>query len=233
MIRKIYYIEDDPNIARMLQVSLQKINKEFPLTVETFKQYELFKETLDNSPLPNLIMVDLMLPTKNGHEILIELKADPRYRSIPVVVVSARLAEYERYLSHEEGAAAYFTKPFFGLGELNSSLKYHMGIPKGDTIIMCSDISLDESTFICTKAGVTLDLTQKEFELMRYFAKNNNIAASKQDIYEEVWGPGYVKESRSLDMHVNLLRRKVFPDSPNTIKTITKFGYKLEYNPKS
>ncbi len=232
MIRKIYYIEDDVNIARMLKLSLETINTVCPVSVEVFPQYESFKETLDSTSAPSMIIVDLMLPTKDGYEILLELKADPRYMDIPVIVVSAKLAEYERYLCHEAGAVGYFTKPYFGLKELNSAIKTHMRIPRNNTIVVCGDLALDSSTFVASRGGVILTLKQKEFDLLKYLARNNNVASSKQEIYKAVWGSELPKGSRSLDMHINLLRKKVFPENPSIIKTITKFGYKLEYATK-
>lgn len=231
MIRKIYYVEDDVNVAKMFKLSIETLNKTCPITVETFGQYESFKETLDSQPLPNLILLDLMLPTKDGFDILVEVKSDPRYRAIPIIIVSAKLTQYERYLCHEGGALTFFTKPFVGLSELNSALKNYMNIPYEDSIIMCCDISLESSTSMVTRAGKIIELSQKEFDLMRFFAKNNHIVKSKQEIYKEVWGEDFTG-SRSLDMYINSLRKKVFYDTPESLKTIVRFGYKLEYNPK-
>lgn len=229
MIRKIYYIEDDETIGTMLKVSLETINEVCPLSVEVFPQYEPFREALDESRLPDLIMIDLMLPTKDGYDILVELKNNPKYRDIPVIVVSAKLAEYERFICSEAGAVGYFTKPFFGLLELNSAIKTHMNIPKDDTIVVCGDLSIDSASLIVMRNGVELQLTQKEFELLKYFMKNNNIPLSKQQIYREVWHGELPVGSRTVDMHVNSLRKKVFPDDPSIIKTIMKFGYKFVY----
>lgn len=229
MKRKIYYIEDDITIGNMLKLSLETINEVCPISVEVFLQYETFREALDESRLPDLIMIDLMLPTKDGYDILVELKNNPKYRDIPVIIVSAKLAEYERYICSEAGAVGYFTKPFFGLLELNSAIKTHMNLPKDDTIIVCGNLALDSSLVMASRGDVVLELTQKEFELLRLFMKNNNVALSKQQIYREVWRGELPAGSRTVDMHVNLLRRKVFSDDPSVIKTITKFGYKFEY----
>ncbi|MFI3252656.1 MAG: response regulator transcription factor [bacterium] len=232
MFKKIYYVEDDPTVGKMIKMSLETINDVCPMSVELFTQYEPFRETLDEALLPDLILLDLMLPTKDGYDILVELKRNPRFCDIPVVVISAKLSEYERYICLEAGAVGYFTKPFFGLLELNSAVKNFLNLKRNDGIFVCDNLAFDSSRNIATRAGVVLDLTKREFDLLNYFARNNHKACSKEDIYKNVWGTEYVKGSRSLDMHVKLLRQKVFADDPTVIKTIIRFGYKFEYNEK-
>lgn len=228
MLRRIYIVEDEEEVANIMMMSINTLNEIYPVEVKTFPQYESFREAIDEVA-PDLILIDLMLPTKSGYDILRELKANRKFKDIPVVIVSAKVAEYERYMCLEAGAVAYFTKPFFGMLELNSAIKNFIKIPKGDIVVTCGDLVIDSSVRIVTKNKKPLELSHKEFELLRYLVINNNVPLSKEDIYRNVWDETYIK-SRTIDMHIKFLRQKVFYDDQDVIKTITKFGYKLVYD---
>lgn len=231
MIRRVYYLEDDEQVGFTIKTSLETINDVCPIKVDVFPNYKEFQIGLSEER-PHLIIIDLMLPHVSGIDVLKGLKADPKYMDIPVIIVSAKIPEYERVTCLEAGALAYFTKPFFNLRELNSSVKNFLAIPKDDTIVVCCDLSLDSENRIALKDGVELNLSLKEFDLLKYFAKNNFKRITKKEIIENVWFNKLDEKSRTVDMHVKFLRQKVFVDNPDAIVTIPKYGYIFEYVPK-
>lgn len=231
MLRRIYYLEDDEKIGYVTKKSLETINDYCPVEVEVFTNEKEFKIGLTENK-PNLIIIDLMLGNTNGIDVLKELKANQSYKHIPVIIVSAKIADYERVVCLDAGAMAYFTKPYFTLRELNSSVMNFLEIPRDGTIVVCGDISLDGGSRIAIKNGKELPLSYKEFDLLKYFAKNNFKRITKEDIVANVWQNKIDEKSRTLDMHVKFLRQKVFADNPNVITTLPKYGYLFEYDPK-
>lgn len=231
MLRRVYYLEDDEKLGFLIKKSLETLNDVCPIKVDLFTTHQAFKSGLTEA-MPHLIMIDLMLPNVSGIDVLKELKANSKYKNIPVIIVSAKIAEYERVTCIEAGALAYFTKPFFSLRELNSSVKNFLDIPKDDTIVMCGDLCLDSGSRIALRNGKEINLSFKEFDLLKFFAQNNFKRVTKTEIVEKVWDNKIDEKSRTLDMHVKFLRQKVFSNNPEVITTIPKYGYIFEYDPE-
>ncbi len=232
MIKRVYYLEDNERMGKLLKKSISRINDVCPVEVFVFVNYKTFIEAMREN-IPNIIILDLMLPNgESGLQILKELKATYEYREIPVIIVSAKVTDYDRYACLEAGAHCYFTKPFFRLEELNSSIKNFMKVPRDGSIVVCGDLVLDSNLHTVTMAGVKLDIMHKEFDLLKYFAKNNGKICSKEELYREVWKEKLPKGSRTIEQYIKAIRRKGFADNQAVIETHRGIGYRFVYNIK-
>lgn len=232
MLRRIYYLEDNERLGEMLQISLNRINSVCPVEIKVFGNIEDFWNGVKLHK-PNLVILDLMLPDgEDGFEVLEDLKADHNTKEIPVIIVSAKLGEYERCTCIDAGAAQYFTKPFFSFDEINSTVKSLLKLSNDDTIVICGDIVIDSTDQSVTRSGELLDIAHTEFELLKYFAKNKNVLLSKEEIYRNVWKSSFPHGSRTVDQYVKVIRKKAFSDNPNFIETHNKLGYKFVYDIK-
>ncbi len=232
MVRRIYYLEDNIETGESLKRSLMKIKDVCPIEVELFPtRYEFMTALRVNKP--TIILLDLMLSEgDDGVDILRWLKSSNDYKDIPVVIVSGRATEFDRYTCLEAGAIAYYTKPFFGLREFNSAVSNFMNLPKENSIVICGDLILDSTDYTVMRSGKLIGIVNKEFDLLKYLAQNNNKLLSKKQIYEDVWKSEYIKGSRTLDQYIKVIRQKVFSDNPDVIQTFRNVGYKLAYDTK-
>ncbi len=231
MIRKVFYLEDDKKIGHMVKLSIETINDYCPIKVYLFEEYKEFSEALF-SETPNLIILDLMLPDLDGFEVLKRLKMSEQYKDIPVIVVSAKISEYDRVKCIEAGAVNYFTKPFFGLMELNSFIKNFMNITNEKTIFTAGDIMIDDVNKIVMRKEEVIKLTKMEYDLLKYFVINKDICVTKVSLIKEIWNDSITLESRTVDAHIKTLRQKVFTDCLDKIETIPKQGYIFHYAKK-
>jgi two-component system alkaline phosphatase synthesis response regulator PhoP len=184
-----------------------------------------------SSGTPDLIMLDIMLPGKSGIEILKELKKDKRTSGIPVIMATAKGAEYDKVTGLDLGADDYMVKPF-GMMEMVSRVRavlrrYEQGHDEGT--LCAGDIELDLSAHRVTVAGKETELTLKEFELLKLFLENPSVVFSREEILNMVWGIDFYGETRTVDVHVGTLRSKL-GKSGELIETVRGVGYKLEVN---
>ncbi len=170
----------------------------------------------------DLIILDVMLPKADGFELMEYI----RPLEIPVIFLTAKDSLEDRMRGLTSGAEDYMVKPF-EIVELLARIKivlrrYH----KADTSLEYGDIVLDTKYRTVTKTGKTVELAPKEFELLLFFMQNTGITLFREKIYEEIWGSEYSLESRTLDLHVQRLRKKLGLE--NQLKTVYKMGYRLE-----
>ncbi|MFI3329171.1 MAG: response regulator transcription factor [bacterium] len=230
MLRRVYYIEDNERMGKLLQRSISRIGDVCPVEVSVFTNYRDFITAM-RLHKPNIILIDLMLPNgENGYEILREIKSRAEYKHIPVLIVSAKITDYDRYACYEAGAHGYFTKPFFSLDELNAAIKNFMLVPRDGSIIVCGFVSLDTNTHTVVVDGVEVDIVNKEFELLAYLAKNPNVLLSKEKIYENVWKEKFPEGSRTIDQYIKAIRKKAFANRPDAIETHRGLGYRFVYD---
>lgn len=181
------------------------------------------------SVLPDLILLDVMLPDEDGISVLRKLKKDERYSKIPVIMLTAKTTEYDKVIGLDQGADDYVTKPF-GVMELVSRIKAvlrRMGEPAKEEIIEIGDICLNRGEHRVTVKGEPVDLTYKEFELLDCLMKNKGIVMTREKLLDTVWNMDYECESRTVDVHIGLLRQKLGACG-SMIVTIRGVGYKLE-----
>ena len=219
----VYIVEDDENIREIESYSLTKNGFE----VREFSDGEnLLNECLDSRP--NLIILDIMLPGKDGLSLLKDLRENKDLSTIPIMLISAKSSEIDKVKGLDMGADDYLTKPF-GTMELVSRVNALLRRFKSDEKTDCSyrEISIDDAKRSVTAFGKSIDLTFKEYELLKYFIANSQKALSRDKLLEAVWGYDFAGESRTVDMHIKTLRQKL-GDAGAYIKTVRNVGYILE-----
>ena len=220
----IYCVEDDASIRELIIYTLKLSGFE----ALGFEEGDAMFEELDRQ-IPDLILLDIMLPGRDGLQILSELKQDPRFADIPVIMATARTSEYDRVIGLDSGADDYLSKPF-GMMEMISRVKAVLRRGrKANTIeqITFSDVVIDKQRRTVEVAGEPVELTLKEFELLLTLAENKGIVFSRQQLLEKVWGSDYLGESRTIDVHVGTLRSKLGAYGSD-ISTIRGVGYCLK-----
>ena len=223
MNQTIYYTEDDENIRELVIYALKSSGFQ-AVGFENAKDF--FKGM--RSVLPDLILLDVMLPEEDGIEILKKLKRDADYKNIPVIMLTAKSAEYDKVIGLDLGADDYVTKPF-GVMELVSRIKAVLRRSKEqekEDVIEVEDIRLDRRQHIVTVSGKPIELTHKEFELLDYFMCNKGIVLTREKLLDTVWNMDFEGESRTVDVHIGLLRQKL-GESGQLIVTVRGVGYKF------
>ncbi len=220
----VYVVEDDVNIREIEGFSLKNSGYQ----VEEFECAKKFWERI-NQKLPDIILMDVMLPDEDGLAIVKKLRQRSDTRRIPVLMVTAKTSELDRVKGLDIGADDYLVKPF-GVMELISRVKalLRRTINLNDTkIYTLGNIQMDDEKRRVLVDAESVDLTFKEYELLKYFMSNVGIVLQREDIMVRVWGTDYEGESRTLDMHIKTLRKKL-GESGNRIKTVRNVGYRME-----
>lgn len=216
----IYIVEDDLNIQEIELFAL----KNSGYHAVGFDTAKAFYKALDTK-LPELILLDIMLPDEDGMEILKRLRSRAETRRIPVILVTAKASEIDKVRGLDAGADDYIAKPF-GVMEMIARVKALLRRSSGieERMLTCGDVTLDSEKRMVFADGKPVELTYKEFELLKLLMKNHGIVISRDVIMERVWDSSFEGESRTIDVHVRSLRQKL-GDSGALIKTIRNVGY--------
>lgn len=220
---KIFIVEDDENILQMESYALSNSGFE----TATFTCGADLTRAL-SSEIPDMIILDIMLPGEDGISILKRLRTDPKTKNVPVMMVTAKGTEIDKVKGLDAGADDYISKPF-GILEFISRAKalLRRTAPKNQSnVLLYKEIVLNDETHEVTVNSKNIELTYKEFELLKYFIINKNIVLSRDKITQHVWGFDFEGESRTVDMHVKTLRKKL-GECGDHIKTVRNVGYKL------
>ena len=220
----IWCVEDDASIRDIEVYALRSTGFE----AEGYEDGTSFWEALRHEQ-PELVVLDVMLPGVDGIELLRRMRADSALRAIPVVMATARGAEYDRIRGLDLGADYYLVKPF-GVMELVSCVKAVLrrcGSHASAGQLRADGLVLDETEHTVTVDGVRAALTYKEFELLRLFLSHPGTAFSRDQLMADVWGTDYCGETRTVDMHIRTLRQKLGPYGAR-IETVRGVGYRLE-----
>ncbi len=218
----IYIVEDDPGIQEIERIALKNSN----YIVQAFDRASAFYEKM-NSILPDLILLDVMLPDEDGFKVVRRLRSNPVTRRIPVIMITARTSELDMVKGLDNGADDYIRKPF-SVMELLSRVRALLRRTGTDSrkVLEVGKIMLDQEKHIVLAGDRTVNLTLKEFELLRYLMVNEEIVLSRSSIMEAVWGVDFEGESRTVDMHIKTLRQKL-GDIGGQIHTIRGVGYSI------
>ena len=225
MIEKIYIVEDDDSIRDMVLYALTSAGFE----AEGFPDGDTFWIALEQG-VPSLILLDIMLPGEDGIAILKRLKESPKHKALPVIMLTAKGSEYDRIKGLDLGADDYITKPFSVLEVISRAravLRRCTTAEQVDAVLKLGEITLytDKRSVFAGEQEVAL--TYKEFELLYYLMLNKGIVLTRDKLLETVWEFEYNGESRTVDMHIQSLRRKL-GDCSGVIKTVRNVGYKVE-----
>ena len=223
-MQKVFIVEDDDSIRDMILYALSSAGFES----EGFADGESFWSSVEEAS-PALLLLDIMLPGEDGITILKRLKQSPKHKSIPVIMLTAKGAEYDRIKGLDLGADDYITKPFSVLEVISRvrAVLRRCGNDESDPTLEIGKISLNADKRSVLTDGKEAELTYKEFELLHYLMVNDGIVLTRDKLLEEVWGFDYNGESRTVDMHIRSLRQKL-GDSSDVIKTVRNVGYKIE-----
>lgn len=220
----IYIVEDDKNIREIEMFAL----KNSGYAVEEFENAKsFFSRTVEK--VPDLVLLDIMLPDMDGLEIVKKLRSRPDTVRVPIILVTAKTTELDKVKGLDIGADDYLTKPF-GVMELISRVKALLRRSRAlqdDKQLGLGDITLDSERREVHVGGELCELTFKEFELLKLLMVNAGIVLHRDTIMSDVWGTDYEGESRTLDMHIKTLRQKL-GEAGNMIKTVRNVGYKME-----
>ena len=216
----IYIVEDDLNIREIESIALKNSN----YTVAAFDSAQAFFRQMEEI-LPDLVILDIMLPDQDGYEIIRKLRKNPLTAKIPVIIVTARTTEMDLVKSLDSGADDYIRKPF-SIMELLSRVRALLRRAAGSAprILSVGEIRLDQERYLVYAGEKQVELTFKEFELLRFLMINPKVVLSREAIMQAVWETDYEGETRTVDMHIKTLRQKLGPCG-RQIGTVRNVGY--------
>lgn len=222
----IWCVEDDASIRDIEVYALNSTGFE----AEGFADGAAFWAALGKGR-PELVVLDVMLPEIDGIQLLRRMKADAALREIPVIMATAKGAEYDKIQGLDLGADDYLTKPF-GVMELVSRVKAVLRRcrPQPVAVLRCGGLVVDEQEHTVTADGVRVVLTYKEYQLLRLFLSHPGTAFTRDQLMEQVWGMDFYGESRTVDMHIRTLRQKIGPYG-GCIETVRSVGYRWRAQP--
>ena len=219
----IYCVEDEKNIRELLIYTLETTGFSARGMADGKELRAALKEEL-----PDLILLDIMLPGEDGYHILERLKSSQDTRNIPVIMVTAKEAEYDKVRGLEAGADDYITKPF-GMMEFVARVKAVLrrcSRQEEEKDLKCGELKLSVGRHKVSWQGEEVELTRKEFELLQYLMENKGLVMTRNQILGHVWGYDFDGETRTVDVHVRTLRQKL-GDAGNLIETVRGVGYRI------
>lgn len=220
----IYLVEDDDSIRELVLYTLHTTGFE----AEGFRNAADFWQALEKE-LPQLVLLDIMLPDEDGLHILKRLRAGAETDDLPVMMLTAKSSEYDRVVGLDSGADDYMPKPF-GMMELVSrvrALLRRAAKPAAeDKLFTAGSLAVDVKRRVVTVDGEPVILTYKEFELLCYLLENRGVVLSRDQILTKIWDYNYSGETRTVDVHIRTLRQKL-GDAGALIETVRGVGYRL------
>ena len=220
----IYLVEDDDSIRELVLYTLHTTGFE----AEGFRNAADFWQALEKE-LPQLVLLDIMLPDEDGLHILKRLRAGAETADLPVMMLTAKSSEYDRVVGLDSGADDYMPKPF-GMMELVSrvrALLRRAAKPTAeDKLFTAGALAVDVKRRAVTVDGEPVILTYKEFELLCYLLENRGVVLSRDQILTKIWDYNYSGETRTVDVHIRTLRQKL-GDAGALIETVRGVGYRL------
>ena len=216
----IYIVEDDSSILEIESIALSTVDHRVQGFERASELYLALQDTL-----PDLILLDIMLPDEDGYTVIRKLRSSPRTRRIPVIMVTAKATEADMLKGLDDGADDYIRKPF-SVMELLSRVKAMLRRSQDEAppFLVVGSIVLDHSRHTVHADGKAVELTFKEYELLRCLMINTDLVLSREVIMQSVWGTDFPGETRTVDMHIKTLRQKL-GDSGHLIRTVRNVGY--------
>lgn len=229
MAERVYITEDDDSIRELVTVALSAYSYE----VESFVSAEDCLAATEKQ-VPDIFLFDIMLPGMDGVQAVKILREREETKNTPILMLTAKSAEIDKVFGLENGADDYLTKPF-GIMELAARIKALLrrsGRSTSDSVsdkITAGGITVNTSLREVSRDGRPIELTLKEYELLLYLIKNRTRVVSREELLTKVWGIDFVGETRTLDMHIGTLRKKLSDDAENAhlIKTVRGVGYRF------
>ena len=217
MARNILVVEDDRNISDLIRMYLEKEGFDVRIAYDGGKAVEEF-----DREAPDMVLLDIMLPGIDGYELLKQIKPT----GTPVIFITAKGSVQDRVMGLRAGADDYLVKPF-EIVELIARVESVLRrAGKCTTVYTLGDVTVDTESMLVTKGGEPVTLTRKEYDLLLLFLQNQNVALFREAIYERVWDSDFMGDTRTVDLHVQRLRKKL--GWQTRLASIHKVGYRLE-----
>lgn len=219
----IYIVEDDESIREIESIALKNSN----YIVSAFENAKEFYKKLDEL-VPDLILLDVMLPDESGYDIVRKLRKRPATQDIPIIMVTAKTTEVDMIKGFDGGADDYIKKPF-SIMELITRVKalLRRTAKEEPKLLKLDDLVIDHERHVVTVNNEPVDLTYKEYELLRLLMGSQGIVMTREIIMRSVWDTDFEGETRTVDMHIKTLRHKL-GDYGSRIKTVRNVGYVIE-----
>jgi two-component system alkaline phosphatase synthesis response regulator PhoP len=224
----IYIVEDDAEIRELEVYALKSSGFES----KAFESGKALDEEV-KAMVPDLFILDIMLPGEDGLSILKRLRAQENTKDVPIIMLTAKGSELDKVKGFDLGADDYIAKPF-GILEFVSRVRALLrrtgGLkpePVESSQIKLDGIVVDEGTRVVTVSGETVDLTYKEYELLKLLLSHPGLVYSRQQILEKIWGIDFKMDTRTVDMHIKTLRQKL-GEQGSVIQTVRNVGYKAQ-----
>lgn len=219
----IYIVEDDESIREIESIALKNSN----YIVSAFENAKEFYKKLDEL-VPDLILLDVMLPDESGYDIVRKLRKRPATQDIPIIMVTAKTTEMDMIKGFDGGADDYIKKPF-SIMELITRVKALLRRTAKEELklLKLDDLVIDHERHVVTVNNEPVDLTYKEYELLRLLMGSQGIVMTREVIMRSVWDTDFEGETRTVDMHIKTLRHKL-GDYGSRIKTVRNVGYVIE-----
>jgi len=219
----IYIVEDDESIREIETIALKNSN----YIVSAFENAKEFYKKLDEL-VPDLILLDVMLPDESGYDIVRKLRKRPATQDIPIIMVTAKTTEMDMIKGLDGGADDYIKKPF-SIMELITRVKalLRRTAKEEPKLLKLDDLVIDHERHVVTVNNEPVDLTYKEYELLRLLMGSQGIVMTREIIMRSVWDTDFEGETRTVDMHIKTLRHKL-GDYGSRIKTVRNVGYVIE-----
>ena len=224
----IYLVEDDNSIRELVAYTLNTAG----LSAEGFDRPSLFWEACKKE-LPDLVLLDIMLPEEDGIQILQKLRQTEAMKKIPVIMLTAKASEYDKVMGLDSGADDYVSKPF-GMMELLARVKALLRRteelrPAVQNIYQIGDLSVHRERHEVIACGAAVVLTKKEFDILCYLMENRGMVLTRDQLLNKIWGYDFDGENRTVDVHIRTLRQKL-GECGKYIETIRGIGYKIGGN---
>ena len=219
----IYIVEDDESIREIESIALKNSN----YIVSAFENAKEFYKKLDEL-VPDLILLDVMLPDESGYDIVRKLRKRPATQDVPIIMVTAKTTEMDMIKGLDGGADDYIKKPF-SIMELITRVKalLRRTAKEEPKLLKLDDLVIDHERHVVTVNNEPVDLTYKEYELLRLLMGSQGIVMTREVIMRSVWDTDFEGETRTVDMHIKTLRHKL-GDYGSRIKTVRNVGYVIE-----
>ena len=219
----IYIVEDDESIREIESIALKNSN----YIVSAFENAKEFYKKLDEL-VPDLILLDVMLPDESGYDIVRKLRKRPATQDIPIIMVTAKTTEMDMIKGFDGGADDYIKKPF-SIMELITRVKalLRRTAKEEPKLLKLDDLVIDHERHVVTVNNEPVDLTYKEYELLRLLMGSQGIVMTREVIMRSVWDTDFEGETRTVDMHIKTLRHKL-GDYGSRVKTVRNVGYVIE-----
>lgn len=223
---KVLIVDDEEHIVELIKFNLEANGYKTITASNGLEALELVK-----NEKPNLILLDIMLPGLNGNDVCKEIRKDIEISTIPIIMITAKGEELDRILGLELGADDYVTKPF-SVRELMARIKAVLRRTRVENVsdtYSFGNVSIDFNKHVVIKNGEKLELTLKEFELLQILIKNRGRVLTRDLLLDKIWGYEFIGETRTIDVHIRYLRKKIEDDdkNPRFIETIRGIGYRF------